>query len=404
MQVGAFPFVIPQIPRQTVRHRVGIPAMIHRHGGGMWLKLVSLAATVALAGAAETETVPALRDVFKGRFDIGVAVESLPGNYQPEELALLRRHFGIVTPENDLKLHHVQRHEGVFNFEKPDAFVAFAEANHLKIVGHNLFWMRDDETPAWFFKEGDKPASRERVLKRMREHVLAVAGRYRGKIACWDVANEALSDGDEFLRPSKWQSVVGDDVVEQAFRFAHEADPQARLIYNDYLIESPEKRPKLLRLLREFKAHGVPIHVVGIQGHWELDGIPFQDIEETIEAVSRLGVKVAITELDLGVVHRGRWWADGGRHREELKQRDLYANGCPADVMQRQAEQCGRLFRLLLKHADAVDRVTFWGLHDGRSWLNDWPWKRTDYGLIFDRRFQPKPAFFSISDAGRNQP
>ncbi|MFA6564842.1 MAG: endo-1,4-beta-xylanase [Verrucomicrobiia bacterium] len=368
---------------------------------GAWLKTVWLTTAVALAGAAEAETVPALKDVFNGRFDIGVAVGALPGNYQPEELALLRRHFGIVTPENDMKLHHVQRGEGRFNFEKPDAFVAFAESNQLKIVGHNLFWMRDDETPGWFFKDGDEPAGRELILKRMREHIRAVAGRYRGRITCWDVANEALSDGDEFLRPSKWQSLVGDDVVEQAFRFAHEADPQARLVYNDYSIESPDKRPKLLRLLREFKARGAPIHVVGIQGHWELDCVPFRDIEETIEAVSKLGVKVAITELDLGVVRRGQWWADGGKHQAELKKLNPYADGCPPDVLRRQAEQYGRLFQLLLKHADAVERVTFWGLHDGRSWLNDWPWKRADHGLIFDRRFQPKPAFFAITAATR---
>ena len=379
--------------------------MTHQHRGGLWSKMISLAAMVALAGAAETENVPALRDVFKDKFDIGVAAEVLPGSYQPEELALLCRHFGVVTPENDLKLHYVQPREGAFRFERPDAFVAFAEAHHLKIVGHNLFWMRDNETPAWFFKDGDKPASRELVLKRMREHAHVVAGRYRGRIACWDVANEALSDGGEFLRPSKWQSVVGDDVVEQAFRFAHEADPQAKLIYNDYSIESPEKRPKLLRLLREFKAHGAPIHVVGIQGHWELDAVPFADIEKTIEAVSQLGVKVAITELDLGVVRRGEAWMDAGKQREALKKPDLYAAGCPPDVLQRQAEQYARLFQLLLKHAGAVERVTFWGLHDGRSWLNDWPWKRTDHGLIFDRRFQPKPAFFAIAaEASRNRP
>ncbi len=236
--------------------------MTHRHLGGAWLMLGAL----ALAGAADTGTVPSLREVFKDKFAIGVAVGTLPGNYQPEELALLRRHFSIVTPENDLKLHHVQRHEGEFRFDKPDAFMALAEANHWKVVGHNLFWMRDDETPSWFFKDGDQPASRERVLQRMRDHARAVAGRYRGRIACWDVANEALSEGDEFLRPSKWQSVVGDDVVEQAFRFAHEADPQAKLIYNDYEIETPEKRPKLLRLLREFKAHGAPIILLAFRG------------------------------------------------------------------------------------------------------------------------------------------
>ena len=370
--------------------------MNYRHSGGMWLMAIPVAAIFAFAGEAAAETVAALSEACKGSLDIGVAVSALPGNYQQEELALLRRHFNTVTPENDMKLLHIQPREGSFNFEKTDAFVAFAESNHLKIVGHNLFWMRDDETPAWFFKDGDKPASREQVLKRMREHARTVAGRYRGKIACWDVANEALSDGDEFLRQSKWQSLIGDDGVEQAFRFAHEANPEARLVYNDYSIESPKKRAKLLRLLREFKDRGVPIHVVGIQGHWELDCVPFDDIEETIKAVGKLGVKVAITELDLGVVRRDRWWADGGKHQAELRKLDPYAGGCPSDVLRRQAEQYGKLFQILLKHTNTVERVTFWGLHDGRSWLNDWPWKRTDYGLIFDRQLQPKPAFFDI--------
>lgn len=191
-------------------------------------------------------------------------------------------------------------------------------------------------------------------------------------------------------------SIGGEEFIAQAFKFAHAADPDAMLILNDYNIELPFKREKLLRLLRSLRAANAPIHAVGIQGHYELDSVPYADIEATIKAVQGLGLKVIITECDIDAIPRARWWADGGKHREELAKFNPYTNGCPAAVLQRQAGQYGKLFEVFRRNKAAISRVTFWDLHDGRSWLNHFPWERVNYPLLFDREVRPKPAFDSV--------
>jgi len=215
------------------------------------------------------------------------------------------------------------------------------------------------------------------------------------------VVNEALDDGKEELRPSKWVSTLGPGFIATAFRLAHEADPAAVLVYNDYNVELPGKRAKLLRLLRGLVEQKVPIQAVGIQGHWELDRVPYKDIEETMQEIRKLGLKVMITELDLDVIPRGRWWADGGKYREEMARLNPYAAECPANVLGRQAKQYGELFALFRRQEGAVTRVSFWDLHDGRSWLNDFPWKRVNHPLLFDREARPKPAFEAVLRQGR---
>jgi endo-1,4-beta-xylanase len=208
--------------------------------------------------------------------------------------------------------------------------------------------------------------------------------------------NEALDDGKADIRPSIWFSVLGEDFIAQAFEYAHVADPDAILVYNDYNTELPGKRAKLLRLLHSLQARHAPIHAVGIQGHWELDAVPYQDIEETITAIQGLGLKVMITEFDLDTIPRARWWAENGKYRPELARLNPYTNGCPAAVLVRQADQYEKLFTLFRRHADAITRISFWDLHDGRSWLNHFPWERADYPLLFDRNVQPKPAYDAV--------
>jgi len=293
----------------------------------------------------------------------------------------------------------VQRTEGRFNFTLPDAFIGFATANQLKVVGHCLVWAKDDRTPPWFFRDGTNAASRELLLQRMTTHINTVAGRYRGKIAMWDVVNEALDDGTNYLRPSGWSAVCGEEFIARAFESAHAADPEALLIYNDYNNELPAKREKILRLVRSLRAKNVPIHAIGLQGHYELDLVPFHDLEATLIAMKTLGVKVVVSELDIDVVLRGKWWADGGQHREELAKYDPYRDGCPPAILQRQAEQYAQLFRLFRQHAEVIARISFWDLHDGQSWLNDFPWKRVNHPLLFDRNGQPKPAFGAVMQA-----
>lgn len=358
-----------------------------------------------LAGVARPDDVgrparpPSLQGKFGSRFVVGVALGGrLPDDYSTAERDLILHQFGSVTPENCMKMAEIQPKEGEFHFEQADALVAFAERSRLQVVGHTLVWAKDDRTPAWVFRDGDKPASRELVLERMRTHIRTVVSRYRGKIGAWDVVNEALDDTEPYLRPSQWLSIAGPEFVARAFAWAHEADPAATLIYNDYNVESAGKRPKLLRLIRELREQHVPLGAIGIQGHWEVDQVPLRDIEALLVALKEQGLKVMVSELDLGVVPRGPWWANGGKDRDQVARTDPLAGGCPPDVLDRQARQYAELFRLFSAHAEAVGRVTFWDLHDGRSWLNSFPWRHAEYPLLFDRQAAPKPAFRAVME------
>ena len=354
----------------------------------------------AMAGGGEgPDDPPSLRAKFGSRFVVGVALGGrVPEDYSAAERKLILDQFGGVTPENCMKMTELQPREGEFRFEQADALVRFAQEHGLQVAGHTLIWAKDERTPAWVFLDGEEPASRELVLKRMRTHILTVASRYRGKVASWDVVNEVLDDGEPYLRPSKWLSIVGPEFVAKAFEWAHEADPDALLVYNDYDLDRPHKREKLIRLIDELRAQAVPLGAVGIQGHWEVDRVPLRDIEALLAAMKAKGLKVMVSELDLGVVPRGVWWADGGKNRAEVAKTNPLAGGCPPDVLDRQARQYAELFTLFLEHSDAIARVTFWDLHDGRSWLNTFPWKHAEYPLLFDRSAEPKPAFRAVMD------
>jgi endo-1,4-beta-xylanase len=235
------------------------------------------------------------------------------------------------------------------------------------------------------------------VLKRMTEHIAAEATHFKGRVLSWDVVNEALDDGPGYLRPSKWLTSIGEDYVARAFIAAARADPSAELYYNDYGIERPAKRAKALRLIHDLKKQNVRIDGIGIQCHWQLDKIPYRDIEDAILAFQQEGLKVMITELDLDVASAKS--SDAGATAREKSSDNPYANECPRDILRRQADQYGRLFALFNKHADLISRVTFWGLDDGRSWLNN-P-KRTNYPLLWDRNIKPKPALAAVLQAGK---
>jgi endo-1,4-beta-xylanase len=328
-------------------------------------------------------------------FPMGVGISDRIGSQQAD-WPLLKKHFSIITPENCMKPDPVQRREGEWNFSAADAFVDFALSNNLKVVGHTLVWAKDDRTPSWFGEEKGKPVSRELLLQRMKKHIDTVAGRYRGKIAMWDVVNEALDDGTNYLRDSLWTRATGEDFIAKAFEYAHAADPGALLIYNDYNNELPGKFPKMMRLIESLRAKKAPVHAIGLQGHYELDSVPFEQIEKTLEAMKAIGMKVVVSELDIDVIPRGRWWANGGAERETLSKLNPYAEGCPPEILKRQAEQYAKLFGIFKKYQGTIVRISFWNLHDGESWLNDFPWKRVNHPLLFDRQRKAKPAFHSV--------
>ena len=346
---------------------------------------------------------PSLREAAVGLFPIGVGLNDKISS-KPLDIDLVRAQFSHLTPENCMKVVETQPQEGVFNFSLPDGFVDFAAANKLEVCGHCLVWAKDDRTPAWFFREGDKSADKTLLLQRMRQHIQSVAGRYKGRIASWDVVNEAIDDGEGYIRPSGWSRIAGDDFIAKAFEYAHEADPAALLIYNDYNTEAPVKRAKMERLVRSLQERKAPLYAVGLQGHWELDSVPFKDIEDTLVAMKKLGVKVVISELDIDVVPRSQWWAENGKYRDELAKVDPYRAGCPPEILRRQAEQYAALFRIFVRHKESIARITFWNLHDGQSWLNGFPWKRANYPLLFDREGKPKPALDAVIRALRGEP
>jgi endo-1,4-beta-xylanase len=348
-----------------------------------------------------------IKDAFKGKFQIGTVLSSaaLQGK-NPASLAMATTHFDALTPENSMKLTVVQPGEGQFDFTEADRFVQIAEASGVTIVGHVLVWR--EQAPAWFFEDSSgQLADRKLVLARLRKHIAKGVGRYKVRIQQWDVVNEACSDIEgEYLWPtSPWFKALGEDYIAEAFRAAHRADPDAILIYNDYNIERSAKRTKALRLLKSLLQQGVPVHAVGIQGHWRVpdDDPDFAEVEEAIEQFGTLGLKVMITELDIGVApptYKGIDLFAQQVVNPVKRILDPYAKGLPDEVAQRQAERYRQAFEIFLRHRDVVDRVTIWGLQDGESWFNDYPVKgRTDHPLLFDRQYKPKPAFFAIMEA-----
>ena len=283
--------------------------------------------------------------------------------------------------------------------------MAFAHEHKLRIVGHCLVWAKDDRTPPWFFRDGDKPVPKEVLLQRMKTYIDTVVGRYRGRIDSWDVVNEALDDGPNDLRPSGWVTACGDEFLVKAFEYAHAADPDAMLIYNDYNNELSWQAGE---------ADSSDSHVEGPRAHRCMQSdcraitnwIRFHSriSRRRLIAARELGVKVVVSELDIDVVLRGRWWADGGKYREELAKYDPYRDGCPPEILQRQADQYAQLFKLFAQHADVIDRVSFWNLHDGQSWLNYFPWTRVNHPLLFDRQGEPKPAYGAVIEALQSRP
>ncbi|HST22061.1 MAG TPA: endo-1,4-beta-xylanase [Blastocatellia bacterium] len=346
-----------------------------------------------------------LKDAFKDSFMTGTALNRAQF-YEKDKrgAALVKSHFNTITPENILKWESVHPRANGYNFEAPDRFVAFGEKNRMFIVGHTLVW--HNQTPDWVFRnDKGELADRDTLLARMRDHIRAVVGRYKGRIKGWDVVNEALNE-DGTMRQSLWMKIIGDDYIAKAFQFAHEADPKAELYYNDYSLENEAKRNGAVELIKKLKAQGVTITGVGLQGHNKMDWPSVEQQDATIAAFGKLGVKVMITELDIDVLpaasqHRG---ADITLNVELQAKLNPYANGLPDSVQQALAKRYADLFGVYLKHRDVITRVTFWGVADGDSWLNYWPVKgRTSYPLLFDRDGKPKPAFDAVIGAARQK-
>ncbi|KAA5538648.1 glycoside hydrolase family 10 [Roseiconus nitratireducens] len=368
----------------------------YRENGALLDKIGITTYPFGAEGLEAAHVAPALKDAVGKRFKIGVGI-SHQVIENPEDVALIRQHFQILTPENCMKPQGIHPGEEQWVYEQPDALAEFARANKLEMVGHCLVWAKDDRTDAWMMKEGDRPVSREKLLHRIKTHVETVVRRYADVVTQWDVVNEAIGDSDDgLLRDSIYSRTAGIDFIVTAFKAARANDPDALLIYNDYNGHKPDKRKKLIELLKQLKNAGAPVDAYGMQGHFERGDDSLTELRETFEELRKLNIKVVVSELDIDVVTRGRWWADDGKYRDELETFDPYKDGLPPDVEQQMVSQYVELFRLFDEYSDTIARVSFWNLHDGQSWLNEFPWKRVNHPLLFDRNRQPKPAFDAV--------
>jgi endo-1,4-beta-xylanase len=300
-----------------------------------------------------------------------------------------------------MKMGPIHPKEDVYNWKDADAIVAFAERHGMRIRGHNLCW--HEQTPAWLFKDArGNEVSKDTLLRRLKDHITAVVSRYKGKIYAWDVVNEAVADDStQFLRNSEWYRICGSDFIAKAFEYAHAADPDAQLFYNDYNTERPEKRERVYRLLKQLKDAGVPITGVGLQGHWSIYEPSAKDLQTAIHRFSSLGLNVQITELDVSIYP----WEKNRRARRPDDRDQL-----TPELEQSQTQQYSRIFSIFRANAahapagatvihPAITGVTFWNVSDKHTWLDDYPVPgRKNYPLLFDVNNQPKEAFYRVID------
>ena len=365
------------------------------------LKILTLALLVAGCTGSQKPAIdePTLKEVFNDDFTIGTALsaDQIEGKDAAAD-SLVRKQFNVLTAENSMKSMFLQPEWGKFDFALGDKLVEYARQNNMQVIGHTLIWHSQLPT----YAQG--MTSKDSVQTFFRDHIQTVASRYDQKILGWDVVNEALNE-DGTMRSTVFQRLLGDDYVTEAFRLAQQAAPNTELYYNDYNIEQPAKRAGAVRLIRQIQQAGVRIDGVGIQGHWHAGKVPLKDIEDSILEYAALGIKVMITELDLEVLPRDFTGAEISQRMKDPADPSLnpYTGGLPDSVQTQLATDYEALFKLFLKHKDKISRVTFWGVNDGQSWLNGWPLPgRTNYPLLFDREYQPKPAYYKVIDAKKN--
>jgi endo-1,4-beta-xylanase len=362
----------------------------------------------------EQQIPSSLQDAYNEAFLVGCALNSaIINGSDSATMDIVLHHFNTITSENVLKAGPINPRPGVYHFGPADKYVEFGEEHGMFIVGHTLIW--HNQTPDWFFlDENGNPNTNEAQIERMRQHIETVAGRYAGRIHAWDVVNEVI-DNDGSYRPTTWVNGIGDgdELVRLAFRFASEYAPGTELYYNDFNAWRPAKRDGIARLVRMLQSEGIRIDGVGLQGHWGLNYPKKEYIEAAIDTFASLGVKVMITELDVDVLPltregqiTGRVMSDPQFQLEEFEvYLDPYKDGLPASVQQELTDRYAELFGIFYSRRDKIDRITFWGVHDGMSWKNGYPVPgRTNYPLLFDRNRKAKPALEAILDIpGKNE-
>lgn len=334
------------------------------------------------------DSLKGLKDYYRDYLPIGVAVE--PGHLTPitPERELILKEFNSITAENVMKMAPIHPEENRYFWDNADMIVNFAVAHNMKARGHTLCWHQ--QVPSWMFKNADgSTVSKEVLLNRLKDHITQVVTRYRGKVYAWDVVNEAVEDsGENIYRRSPWYAICGEEYIEKAFIWAHEADPEALLFYNDYNTENPAKREKIFNMLKGLIDKGVPVHGIGLQGHWSITHPSEKDLIDALKKYSSLGIQVQITELDVSVYG----WD------EDFSVRKPGDDAFTREREQKQIEKYRMFFRVFREYKNVITGVTFWNVSDKQSWLDNFPVKnRKNYPLLFDQNYQRKKVYYEVT-------
>lgn len=367
-----------------------------------------------LPSLASAEAPHSLKVAFANDFYIGASLKSdfvvADNNPQTQLISsqFINSQFNSITSANMLKWGPFNPKPHTFNFNDADKFVEFGEVNNHYVVGHVLFW--HNQTPKWVFQKNKSQSlnnkhvsyeqlNREQLLQRMQERVSLLSQRYGDKIDAWDVVNETILSNGQW-RKSKWTEIIGDDFAEQAFIIADKYLPKnIELLYNDFGMTAPGRRDAVVDMVKKMQAKGIRVDGIGMQAHWALNSPSIAEIEKSIIAFANLGVDVHITELDIDVLPREKrqFGANTKLRLAMTKQNNPYVNGLPENIEQQLAQRYKEIFELFLKHNNKIKRVTFWGVTDQDSWLNNWPIKgRTSYPLLFNRAGKAKPAYDQV--------
>ncbi|MDQ0114108.1 endo-1,4-beta-xylanase [Paenibacillus harenae] len=327
--------------------------------------------------------IPSLKDVFAGDFKLGTALlVNEISNPNGPDAQLLKKHFNSLTAGNELKWDATEPRNGEFNFTRADQIFQFTMNNGIAFRGHTLIW--HSQTPDWVFHDANGGlVSKEVLFERMKKHIDTVVGRYKGKIYAWDVVNEVIEPADGKpggLRSSLWYQIAGEEFIEKAFVYAHEADPAAKLFINDYNTDQPWKRQFLHDLIKRLQNKGVPVDGIGHQMHIGIQSPSVLDIDTTINAFKDLGIEQQITELDMSV------------YTNDTDKYDAF----PLDLQKKQAARYREIFNVFRKHKDEITAVIFWGKDDQNTWLRTFPIVRNNWPLLFDERLQAKYAYWAL--------
>ena len=369
------------------------------------IKFTLILASILMIGCGEKKTIPevqkepTLKEAFKSNFLIGSAVnDNLVSKKDSLGEQIVLTEYNTITPENSMKWMYMEPEQGKFEFETADNYIDFSTKNDIAFIGHNLVW--HSQLAGWV----EKIDSKEELSASLKNHVQTVAARYSGKIHGWDVVNEALNE-DGTLRNSLFLKQLGPDYLINSFKWAQEADPKAELYYNDYNMTRQEKRAGAIKLVKDIQASGARIDGIGMQAHWGLEDPTLEEIETSILEYSDLGIQVMITEFDITVLPNP-WDLEGAevsQNFEGSEHMNPYTKELPDSVNTQLAQRYKDIFSLFKKHSDKISRVTFWGINDGVSWLNSWPIEdRTNYPLLFDRKYNRKPAYYSVLEVAKD--